>query len=416
MLSGDNGILSRATDAKTRTEKAQIIENAQTDILGQQADNKGANITKGQLVTILNTYFKPTAETAIPDEVSSESGHDIVLTTIDEKYKINLSQIFTGSFEIEQAKWSYSHDTQTVTNGTLTLNIGDYVNDTETNVEGFDGKWRVLGVEDGQLLLVTATYYASFEANTDEGITKVQIGPAVFGLQLGNVDGWNNGVTRLNSIGAIYNNDKLEKGRSIKIEDINKITGYNPNNIGVNDPSQTGTGIPFGNGSIAQYKNKVTYTLENGKVYYQGTNAITTKTESSETRFKPLGETDNITEPYIVNESTAYTYYPTTLTTTQDNTASVGIATDSAAYDMLFKTPYSPYWLASTCVYTWTGNVIWEFFYVPSGIVSLTNVWDSSNGSSGGPYGVRPVEFLKSNITPTFVSKDDTTNISTYEI
>ena len=32
MLSGDNGILQKSTDAKINTEKAQIIENAQTDI------------------------------------------------------------------------------------------------------------------------------------------------------------------------------------------------------------------------------------------------------------------------------------------------------------------------------------------------------------------------------------------------
>ena len=97
-----------------KTEKAQIIENAQTDILEQLAENKGTNITKGQLVEILNTYFKPTAETSIPDEISITN--DLVLTTIDDKYNINLSQVYTGSFEVKQTKWTYNHDTQTVEN------------------------------------------------------------------------------------------------------------------------------------------------------------------------------------------------------------------------------------------------------------------------------------------------------------
>ena len=101
MLSGDNGILNKATDAKINTEKAQIIENAQTDILAQQTDNKGANITKEQLATILNKYFKATETTSIPDEVSSEDGHDLELETKDEKYKINLSKIFKGRFASE---------------------------------------------------------------------------------------------------------------------------------------------------------------------------------------------------------------------------------------------------------------------------------------------------------------------------
>ena len=104
MLSGDNSILQKATDAKTRTDRAQIIENAQTDILGQQTDNKSANITKEQLATILNGYFETTNPTSIPDEVSSEQGHDHELTTLDNKYKIMLSEIFKGKFASEKVE------------------------------------------------------------------------------------------------------------------------------------------------------------------------------------------------------------------------------------------------------------------------------------------------------------------------
>ncbi len=40
MLSRDNGILQRATDAKTNTEKATMVELAKADILGQIVENK----------------------------------------------------------------------------------------------------------------------------------------------------------------------------------------------------------------------------------------------------------------------------------------------------------------------------------------------------------------------------------------
>ena len=96
LLSGDNGVLKRAGEAKTISEKQGIIEQAKIDILGQQAENKGANITKEQLATTLNKYFETTDPTLIPDEVSSE--HDVELTTIVKKYKINLSEIFKGNF------------------------------------------------------------------------------------------------------------------------------------------------------------------------------------------------------------------------------------------------------------------------------------------------------------------------------
>ena len=97
MLSGNNGILQRATDAKTMNEKSQIVEYGRTDVLEQITNNKGQMITKAQLATILNKYFKTTEITSIPDEVSETS--DLVLTTLNEKYKINLSEIFKGSFQ-----------------------------------------------------------------------------------------------------------------------------------------------------------------------------------------------------------------------------------------------------------------------------------------------------------------------------
>lgn len=100
MLSGDNGVLQRATDAKEKTERATIIETAKTDILGQIAENKGNDISKKELADILNKQFKTVDENSIPDEISSTS--DIKLTTTDEKYKINLSEIYIGTFAEEE--------------------------------------------------------------------------------------------------------------------------------------------------------------------------------------------------------------------------------------------------------------------------------------------------------------------------
>ena len=98
MLSGDNGILQKATDGKTNSEIKGIIEQARIDVLGQQAENKGTNITKEQLIAILNKYFETVEDTDIPDEVSSEQGQDYELTTKDDKYTIMLSEIFKGKF------------------------------------------------------------------------------------------------------------------------------------------------------------------------------------------------------------------------------------------------------------------------------------------------------------------------------
>lgn len=94
-LTGENGILTRASDAAERTEKASIIEQAKTDILGIQAEKEDANITKGELKTVLDTYFK-----TVPDDYTTET----VLETKDEygKHEIAVSEIYNGILEETQ--------------------------------------------------------------------------------------------------------------------------------------------------------------------------------------------------------------------------------------------------------------------------------------------------------------------------
>ena len=198
MLSGDNGILQKATDAKINTEKAQIIENAQTDILAQQTDNKGANITKEQLATILNKYFKPTETTSIPDEVSSE--HDLELTTIDDKYTINLSKIFKGKILTQN---------NVVTIGEKYENnwIGKKISYTANNGES---NWIIIGKDDTGDILITTTYpVGSYTSKwgaeyVNEFIEYLQTECELYSGKIGE------------------NNIEIKEARSMKSEDVTK--------------------------------------------------------------------------------------------------------------------------------------------------------------------------------------------------
>ena len=91
-LSGDNGILKNAADAKQETEKAQIIEQAKIDILGKQADNTSAELEKNEIKEVLDIYFKE-----VPEDFTS----DTVLTTKEEygNYEITVSEIYGGKIE-----------------------------------------------------------------------------------------------------------------------------------------------------------------------------------------------------------------------------------------------------------------------------------------------------------------------------
>ncbi len=100
MLSRDNSILLKATDAKTNTERTSIVEQARTDVLGQIAENKGEKISKKQLKTILNKYFENIDTLEIPDDLSNS---DIKLNANQAygEYKdIALSEIYNGEFSL----------------------------------------------------------------------------------------------------------------------------------------------------------------------------------------------------------------------------------------------------------------------------------------------------------------------------
>lgn len=90
-LTGENGIITKAQEAKRETEIASIKEKIQTDILGKQAGNNGY-ITNEQLKTILNNYFEEVPE-VLPDDLDT-----LTLTTKKEygKYEIKVSDIYNG--------------------------------------------------------------------------------------------------------------------------------------------------------------------------------------------------------------------------------------------------------------------------------------------------------------------------------
>ncbi len=92
MLSGDNGILQRATTAKENTERAEIIETAQMDILEKQTENHGS-LSADELEEILispnyNTQGRLSNEEKILERT---------LTSKNGKYEIPVSEIYNGS-------------------------------------------------------------------------------------------------------------------------------------------------------------------------------------------------------------------------------------------------------------------------------------------------------------------------------
>lgn len=314
-LFGDSGIIEKAKDAQNKMNLA--IEN----------DQKGINELSKWL----------------DNQVNRTTGGDDPVTP-------------TGN---------WTQNKTSVTNGTTTYTVGDdYTYDC--GVSGYTGVWKVLGAENGKLLIMST----------------VDVGT----LQLSGKDGYNTGISQLNTMCAQYGTN----ARSIKVEDINRVTGY--------DPTNQGDGTVFGAGKFYEYGNKVTYTAS-------GSSATNGKTYTGSISYEhPDGRkigTDNVTS--ITVESTAYYYYPYSLTTSSSTTGECkGIATDSPAYEMLFGKASdtsdgsgNAFWLASSYVYAGSDYSDFGLRGVYSaGRVIGYSLWSSRGLTNGPSLGVRAVVSL----------------------
>ena len=92
MLTGDNGILTQAQNAKKETEIAKIIEEVRLDILGKQTENGGGDISSDELEEILKKYFS-NEEQNLKDIIAGTST-DKLISKEDETIKIDLSEIY----------------------------------------------------------------------------------------------------------------------------------------------------------------------------------------------------------------------------------------------------------------------------------------------------------------------------------
>ena len=97
MLTGENGILTQAQNAKKETERAKIIEEVQLDILGKQTENGSGDISADELEEILKKYFS-NEEQNLKDIIAGTST-DKLISKEDETIKIDLSEIYNGDIK-----------------------------------------------------------------------------------------------------------------------------------------------------------------------------------------------------------------------------------------------------------------------------------------------------------------------------
>ena len=430
-LTGKNGLLSRAGEAKENTGQANADEQVQVAVLG--SIGKDGNIINGELKNNLNQIDKIED---VPEEITDET---YPFTVKVDGYKV---KIFKDGTVKKPGKWEQTKNDQNetiITDGTTKIKIGAYIDydptnggeikddkvengveysyksaqgtfhatndesiqDTSSNMERGNGYadqyysvnaqtngWRVLGFDEetDEILLISADVVKT--ESTSDG-----------DLYFKGETAYEWGIDELNDICGIYGNGKGASGaRSITVEDIDRITNYNP--------LRTGNGKTFEDGKINEYGNKIIYTKKsNGIGYnapmmnnvsgtYGNANTIFRYYDEEKKKWITLEEGQN-----IEFASTEYYYSPITLTTSYDG-EQLGIAPNSPEYEMLFSGTSSGkgYWLANRMTHGNLGFTRFGFRCVESEMVYRYNVINSNGGVTTKHYGVRPIVSLEENV------------------
>ena len=417
-LTGDNGILGKAKTAKTTNDEEKAKEQIKIAVMGSYGKDGELNYDD------LTKNLGQIGIKDLPNEASYplEVTLDGVSATIEANGEVN----FTTS-----GGYTQTGDTITSPDG-KTMKVGDYVNydptleanasdltytstadktgtnsDQEFNATTYKSAgygWRVLGVKNGKIRLISEEFIGP-GTYTDSSRTY---------YNLTGQKGYINGIEELNKISGIFGHGKgAEKATSITVEDINGITGYNPETA------------KYSQGNWNEYGNKVTYTrgegsalsssATNGKTW-SGTQDTFYYYDKASKTFKAL------TSGNIQITSTYYEYEPTTLGTDRYAKPSQGVdenGTFNEIYKMIFgdwerteKNGYyrnftgtgtePRYWLASDCASAYYDAVSWGLRSVDGDYVSsygLGVLCYSDGREFSDSIGVRPVVSLKSAIS-----------------
>ena len=367
MLTGDNGIYDNAVTANRATRAGEVKERVALEVSNNQIlkYTNRTEKTRDEVIAELQAEGKLTAEEV--EELGSSETPVITIGGITIDFSVLPEKVQT-----------WTQDGTSVTDGEITLTVGQAVSGYE--VEGYESlNWCVLGAKDGKLLITTS-------ANTET-------------IELSGKDGYTGGVETLNTAAAKYSDgDLADSVRTIDVDDINRVTGYDPATAG------------YGSGNVGEYGDQVTYTKKtDGKIWYQGSKQPTTQTTSSYTSFEYWNGTNWISlgeEESATLTSTSYWYSPNTLTTS-DSGETNGIATDSDAYTLLFANTGGKgqedkaIWLGSPCVDCFEGRADFGLRYVMDGYVNNGYLYYSDGNTYSGTYGLRPAVSLKSNVKVT---------------
>lgn len=398
-LTGDNGILGKANEAKTTNDEEKAKEQIKIAVMGSYGKDGELNYDD------LKQNLGQIGITGLPDTASYplKVTLDGVKATIKENGKVEFGKtIEVGDYvDYDPTLEANASDlTYTSTADKTGTNSDQEFNATTYKSAGYG--WRILGVSNGKIRLISEEFIGPGKDK------EIYIGSRTY-YNLKGQKGYINGIEELNKISAIFGHGKgAEKAKSITVEDINGITGYNPETAKYNQ------------GDWNEYGNKVTYTRGEGTALsssatngetWSGTIDTFNYYDKTNKTFKAL--TSGSTEI----TSTSY-YYASAQVNSSFLTGEVnsdGTMNTTSVYQMLFggtsvendrlirnftSRKKQSYWLASDYADAHNGYAVyWGLRNVNDGDVDGLCLCSSYEYQDSRIYGVRPVVSLKSDVS-----------------
>ena len=141
MVVGENGILTRAKEAKEVSEKASVIEEIRTEVAAKQIDNLGeGEITLDDVIAVIENEIDNGKEWSLSDDKE-------ILTT-QSGYKINVGDIWDGEIIKTPAVGDYvQYNLYENENQTSITHYGITISRTSYN-------WKIAKIEGEKILLL----------------------------------------------------------------------------------------------------------------------------------------------------------------------------------------------------------------------------------------------------------------------
>ena len=357
-------------------------------------------------------------------------GYNFTVTITDSGNSAKVT--YEGEGEPAEVKEWIENEDGSVTDGEVTLQVGDYINynpitgasrTSETsyatatgaennqvfNLNSYTGKWKIFGVENGKIQIIPEDEIGPDSGGYEDG------GKTYYTLY--GEAGLKNAVTELDKISALYGQGEYaESARSVKQEDVADLIGLTPEVYNelcdMMEESQPGSSLmKYGNEISIFWDGDETPRYEstlsgNGELQYNHDDGFYWYDFETETMQKIDYTTTPSDEPIITmtNEMTAYVLASGLLEIPEKTSEMVfQNSTGGSAY----------YWLGSRCSYVDPSNAYFGVCFVCEGRVGGYVLVGSSYGviDSDDGVGVRPLVSLQSNIQLTSAGAN-TWNIS----